>query len=117
VLGELTIGLMVGAFTPANFQDLALYDGEKWTNDEAAGWDGDRWEMWVRGQSAVVLLSTVWDSPRDAEEFAAALQPDAGLVWKRAGERVAILAGDAGSKEGAILDRLLKATCTSGLEP
>jgi hypothetical protein len=117
VLGELTIGLMVGAPTPADFQDVALYDAGVWTNDEAAGWDGDRWELWARGDAAVVLLSTVWDSPKDAEEFAAALQPDAGMLWERKGERVAILAGDAGAKASAILRRLLAATCTFDLKP
>ncbi len=117
VLGELTIGLLVGAPTPADFQDVTLYEGGAWTNDEAAGWDGDRWELWVRGQDAVVLLSTVWDSPEDAEEFAAALRSDSGLLWKREGECVSILAGDAGEKSGAVLNRLLEATCASDPKP
>lgn len=43
----------------------------------AAGWDGDRWEVWRHpgtGASAF-LWTSVWDSERDAAEFEAAIVP------------------------------------------
>jgi hypothetical protein len=117
VLGELTLGLMVGAPTPADFENVGVYDGGAWTNEEAEGWDGDRWELWMREQDAVVLLSTVWDSPADAEEFATALQQDGGLAWERQGDRVVVLAGEAGAKSEEVLRRMLEAACASELKP
>ena len=39
----------------------------------AAGWDGDRWAVYRdKGGALVGLLATVWDSPKEAAEFAAA---------------------------------------------
>lgn len=109
VLGEMTLGVMVGAPTPGLLDGLSIHIGAEWTNDAAMGWGGDRWELWVRGQSALVLLGTAWDSAADAEQFAAALDEDAGLVWKSAGDRVAIVAGDAGEKAALLLDLILAA--------
>jgi hypothetical protein len=42
----------------------------------AAGWDGDRWEVWRQPESglAALLWSSVWDTPQDAREFALALR-------------------------------------------
>jgi len=109
-LGEICIGVMVGAPTPAGFEDLGVYEGRSWTNAAAAGWGGDRWELWVRGDEAAVLLGTVWDSPLDAEEFAAALQTGPTLHWKRSGDRVAVVAGAlSGKARDAVLDRILTA--------
>ena len=95
VLGELMIGSMVGAPTPRDASDLSAMNGQAWTNAAAAGWDGDRWELWTRGGSAVVLLGTVWDSPEDAAEFAEALEEHQALTWKRRDRRVVVIAGDA----------------------
>lgn len=109
VLGELSLGLLVGAPTPVDFDSLDIHSADAWTNEAATGWDGDRWELWVRGEQAVVLLGTVWDSRADAEEFAAAL-PETGLRWKRNGDRVAIVAGDVDKRRGArALRRILRA--------
>lgn len=41
--------------------------------DAAAGWDGGLYRAWTDGRDVAVVLSTVWDSPGDAEAFAAAL--------------------------------------------
>ena len=109
VLGELTIGVMVGAPTPGLLDGLSIHIGAEWTNEAAMGWGGDRWELWVRGKSALVLLGTVWDSAADAEQFAAALDEDAGLIWKLSGDRVAVVAGDAGRKAALLLDLMLVA--------
>ena len=107
VLGELTLGVMVGADTPTDPQAMMTQNASGWTNDAAAGWDGDRWELWQRGQRTVALLSTVWDTEDDALEFARALPADDTFSWRRAGHRVAIVAGDAGSRTERTLERLL----------
>jgi hypothetical protein len=39
----------------------------------AAGWDGGTYRAWSNGTDTAVELSTVWDSARDAEEFAVAM--------------------------------------------
>ncbi len=40
----------------------------------AAGWDGGIYRAWRNGDHVTVLLSTVWDTPDDAQDFADALQ-------------------------------------------
>jgi hypothetical protein len=39
----------------------------------AAGWDGGTYRAWSNGTDTAVELSTVWDTTRDAEEFAASM--------------------------------------------
>jgi hypothetical protein len=106
-LGELTLGILVGAPTPS-LDSQELQQAASWTNEAASGWGGDLWELWTRGGRAVVLVGTVWDSPADAEEFARALEPDRGLVWKVEDVAVAIVAGDAGKKTDRLLSRALE---------
>ncbi|MDP9342985.1 MAG: hypothetical protein M3Q23_13040 [Actinomycetota bacterium] len=52
--------------------------------DAAAGWDGGLYRAWTDGPHVAVVLSTRWDSPADADEFAAAasrwLRPDQSAV-------------------------------------
>ena len=109
VLGELIIGLLVGADTPGGRMDEPMAEPADWTNAAAAGWGGDRWELWGRDGQAVVLLSTAWDTPGDAREFAAALPGGRSrLAWKRSGDRVAVVAGEAGNLTRRILNHLLK---------
>jgi hypothetical protein len=38
-----------------------------------AGWDGGTYRAWSDGSETAVVLSTAWDSPNDAREFAAAM--------------------------------------------
>ena len=40
----------------------------------AAGWDGDRYAVFERGNELLLLLRTTWDSEVDAQEFTAAYQ-------------------------------------------
>ena len=104
-LGELTLGIIVGAPTPAaDFQ--STQQAAEWTNDAASGWGGDAWELWRREGQAVLLVGTVWDSPTDAEEFAAALTPGEGLSWKIVGDTVALVAGESGKKTDRLLSRM-----------
>jgi hypothetical protein len=55
----------------------------------------------------VLLVATAWDSKRDAEEFALAVPARPGLAVKRSGDRVAIVAGDAGDRTAELLSALL----------
>jgi len=96
VLGELTLGLLVGATTPG-LGDGMLAGGASWTDAAAEGWGGDRWELWSDGAHHAVALLTAWDSDEDAREFATALERDApGLHARRAGDRVAVVVADGG---------------------
>ncbi len=109
VLGELTLGVLVGAPTPSVAEAGAFPDGSSWTNAAAAGWGGDRWELWSKDRKRVLLLATIWDTRRDADEFAAALPSRPGFASKKSGDRVAIVAGDAGDKTPDLLRALLSA--------
>jgi hypothetical protein len=108
VLGELTLGVLVGAPTPAQPGAGAFPDDGAWTNDAASGWGGDRWELWERGPKAVLLLLTAWDSSADAAEFAAALPQRKNLKWQVRDDLVAIVAGKAGRKTPRLLARMLE---------
>jgi hypothetical protein len=39
----------------------------------AAGWDGAVYRAWSDGDDVAVILSSEWDSPREAREFRATL--------------------------------------------
>jgi hypothetical protein len=107
VLGELTLGSLVGAKTPEAAQLTS--STASWTNAAASGWGGDRYELWTKGDAAVVLLATVWDTETDAAEFAAALPHDrSAFAFRRAGVRVGIVAGASGDKRQALLTLLVK---------
>jgi hypothetical protein len=108
VLGEIAIGGLVGAPAPRSDDPGAMTSAGGWTNAAAAGWGGDRWELWTNGSRAVVLLVTVWDSRDDALEFVGALpEARASLASRRTGTRVAIVAGTAGDRTAALLDLLV----------
>ncbi len=106
VLGELTVALVVGAVDPSD--PRRFQDGASWTHPAAAGWDGDRWELWRRGSKTAVLWITAWDSERDAAEFAEALPTDRGMRWKAAGNRVAVVIGADDDRVSRVLADMLK---------
>jgi hypothetical protein len=107
VLGELTLGSLVNATTP---KSADLPSGRVvWTNPAASGWGGDRFELWTRGDAAIVLLATVWDTAKDAAEFAAALPRERHeFTFRRVGAKVGIVAGAAFDKRDALLSLLVK---------
>ena len=43
--------------------------------EASAGWGGDRYELWRRGEESVVVIRWEWDSDRDAREFVAGAGP------------------------------------------
>jgi hypothetical protein len=106
-LGEIVIGVMVGAPTPPGLAGMSEPDPAAWTNAAAAGWGGDRWELWRHKDRQVVLLASVWDTPRDAREFAAALDAGSGLKWEVRGKHVAIIAGDVEDEADRLFSLLL----------
>ena len=40
----------------------------------AAGWNGGIYRAWTDGDDVAVIMSTVWDTPKDAQEFSEALE-------------------------------------------
>jgi len=107
VLGELTLGGLVGVAAP-DTATLAT-GGGTWTNAAASGWGGDRFELWSDGKDDVVLLLTQWDTVRDAVEFADALpQGRAGFAYRKQGAKVGIVAGATGERCDALLSLLVQ---------
>jgi hypothetical protein len=104
VLGELALGVLTGAPTPEPSAG-ALVPPSAWTHEAVAGWGGDRWALWRHEDGRVrAVLDTGWDTDEDAREFAAALdRPD--RVWRRSGDRVVVIAGDATA--GPVAEALL----------
>jgi hypothetical protein len=44
------------------------------SSDAAAGWGGDRYELWQSGDRRVLVMRWRWDTPRDRKEFEDALR-------------------------------------------
>jgi hypothetical protein len=44
------------------------------SGEATAGWDGGIYRAWSDGEDVALVLATVWDAQRDAEQFAAAMQ-------------------------------------------
>lgn len=63
----------------------------------AAGWDGGTYRAWSDGQEVAVVLSTVWDSERDASEFATAM-----TSWLEQGDDLGLVVGPDGTSVGAL---------------
>ncbi|HKY33489.1 MAG TPA: hypothetical protein VJV23_13225 [Candidatus Polarisedimenticolia bacterium] len=111
-LGELTVALLCGASTPA-FDSAEVSQPARWTNDCAAGWGGDRWQLYRGGGGRVTLLASRWDSERDAEEFASGTRglPE-GASIRRQGTTVVVAAGSPSPARDA-----LAAAALRSLEP
>jgi hypothetical protein len=107
VLGELNMALLVGATTPEPDDPQAMM-GASWTNRAATGWGGDRFELWTRGKKNVVLLSTLWDSTQDAEQFVEAIVR-APHGMRADGNAVALVYGNVPQKRTAdVLGAMLR---------
>lgn len=61
--GELQSSQMLEIAVPENDAEAA-----------AAGWGGDNYQLWSRGEDSAVLIRWRWDTPADAAEFEAALR-------------------------------------------
>lgn len=98
-LGELLLGVLVGAPTPDATQGL---DPALWDAPAAAGLQGDLWQHYSDGARSATLLATLWDSPADALEFVAALRPTARRRAYRYGASVLLIGGDLEERADAL---------------
>jgi hypothetical protein len=107
-LGEMILAILTDpraeAFDPTSFQGP-----QRWTNEGAAGWGGDRWQLYSRGDDTVTVLATVWDSERDAREFRAALPRSMRRTTLRQRDAVVVVAGEAGDRAPALAREALGA--------
>jgi hypothetical protein len=52
----------------------------------AAGWGGDRYELWRSDEDRALIMRWRWDTPRDVAEFERRLRAmDLGVVARRGG--------------------------------
>lgn len=76
--------------------ELSTHIGDQDASDAAAGWGGDTYAVYLSpaGDNTALVLSTVWDTPTDATEFAAAFDeyatarfgtPTADQTWEENG--------------------------------
>ena len=98
-LGELGMAVMTGLGGVDN-QSPSMGLLASWTNEAATGWDGDRYQLYTRGDHDVAVLATAWDTEKDAQEFVAAAGP--GRFALREGTRVVVMAGDAADRREAV---------------
>ena len=118
-LGEL------GCFctTTTEFADLSTEAGQMngvWTNDAATGWGGDRWYFYKGpDKKSFIVWGTVWDTAKDATEFADAMramaehQPAQRHIGAMGSSVFVYYANDAAASEimnfrGAVLAELAK---------
>jgi hypothetical protein len=107
-LGELTLGILVGATIPPLDTPGAL-QGSGWSNAAASGWGGDQYVHYVNGPERLTVLASVWDSQKDAEEFAAGLSSASGARAFRYDRGVVLVAGGAKDRHEAIGAAVLQA--------
>jgi len=107
--GELTLAVLAGASTPNSFATAWAVGSSGWTNAAATGWGGDHWELWKRGDERAVLLNTLWDNAKEAQEFETALGAGPTFAFRRKGRAIAVVAGIPADGTEALLDALLRA--------
>jgi hypothetical protein len=91
-LGEMGLAVMagLGGVDPGSAEAA---DMDNWTNEAAAGWDGDRYQLYTSGPQAVSVLLSRWDTEADAVQFEKAVA-GRGRHLARRGSSVAVVAGD-----------------------
>jgi len=72
-LGELTLALMTQEDEKVDFSNPMSLAFMKYTNKAVEGWGGDRLVLLGSEKARLLHLFTVWDTPKDAKEFAGAL--------------------------------------------
>jgi hypothetical protein len=63
-------GASIGEFS---LQRLLAYNYSDDPEQEAAGWGGGRYDLYTKGEDALLTTATRWDTPEDAVEFHEAL--------------------------------------------
>jgi hypothetical protein len=95
-LGELTLAILTGAggLDPRSPEAARP---ESWTTPGAAGWDGDRYQLYEGPAGATVtVLATLWDTTSDAAEFERSLAASAPKLRARRADAVALVAATPG---------------------
>ena len=106
-LGEMILAILTDPKSEA-FDPTSLADPGRWTNEGAAGWGGDRWQLYRRGEDTVTVLATVWDSDKDAREFRAAIPRSLRRTALRRHDAVVVVAGEAEDRATAISREALR---------
>jgi hypothetical protein len=74
---------------------LDLRIGPEESEQASEGWDGGQYRAWSRGKDTAIILDSVWDSEKDAEQFAEAMEEwlgqRVGDVLSPRGTRVRVL--------------------------
>ena len=74
---------------------LDLRIGPEEAEQAADGWDGGEYRAWSRGKDTAIILDTVWDNEKEAEQFAGAMEDwlgeRVGDVLAPRGARVRVL--------------------------
>jgi hypothetical protein len=84
VLHEDTFGEFMWGLVLEPVEDRTGIQGQlavlatKYTYRASEGWGGDRFALLGRGEAKVLVCETVWDSAKDAQEFAQAVEGLAG---------------------------------------
>jgi hypothetical protein len=107
-LGELTLAVLTGA-QPIDPRAATPARPDQWTNPGAAGWGGDLYQLYEGpGGRTVTTLATVWDTQKDATEFAGTLIAAAPKVCAERGDAVVLVAApddvDGSGLANALLD-------------
>jgi hypothetical protein len=106
--GELTLAVLAGA-PSIDPRSLEAGLADRWTNDGASGWGGDRFDFYEGPRGTASVLATVWDTPQDAAEFETSLVPAAPKVRKRKGDVVVLVAASEGVDASALAQAALDA--------
>jgi hypothetical protein len=69
VLGDGWSRAAAGTWGELQTRELLAAAGGGGSADAAAGWGGDRYELWRGGGSSVLVMRWRWDTPRDQDEF------------------------------------------------
>jgi hypothetical protein len=107
-LGELILAIMtgIGGVDPGN--PLTVLAGN-WTHEPSIGWCVDRYQHYVRGDQAVTILTVLWDTPKDAREFADSLAPDSRRYIEQRDRAVVVIVGQPGFVAENLARRMFEA--------
>ena len=92
-LGELVLATMAGTGAP-DMDGPDAVSPSHWTNRAAAGTAGDAYQHYANGSRSATILTTRWESEKDAAEFQDGLRSVPRSRSYRAGSAVVVLGGD-----------------------
>ena len=92
-LGELVLATMAGTGAP-DMDGPDAVSPSHWTNRAAAGTAGDAYQHYANGTRSATILTTRWETEKDAAEFQDGLRSVPRSRSYRAGSAVVVLGGD-----------------------